>query len=164
MVFGHGPSVELHAGQPAARAELDGDDVDAPVGLGLVDLFEVCPGRGDEVSALRSSDCFLRQAEGASAAGLDLDKDEGIAVSCDDVDLALAGPVVGREDGVAELLEVEARGGLPCAGGADVVRPGDGRYSPFRGRPRMSLTGLKVRRWMAVGPMRRRASRWARVA
>ena len=111
------------------------------------------------MGAFCGGDGLLGQAEGAPAAGLDLDENEGAAVSCDYVDFALAGAVVGRQDGVAELLEVEARGGFPCAGGAGVARRTDGRYSVGRVRPRMSLTGLKVRRCMAVGPARCRASR-----
>jgi len=156
--------VEFDAGGPAAAVELDGDDVDTPVGFGPIDLFEVRACGGDEVGGFRRGYGLFGQSEGAPAAGLDFDEDVGVAVSRDYVDFALAGAVVGGQDGVAELLDVEARGGFACAGGAGVSRRADGCYSAGWWRPRMSLTGLNVRRWMGVGPVRCRASRWSGVA
>ena len=120
MVFGHGAFVQLDARGPAAAVELDRDDVDAPVRVGRSLLFEIRAGGRDEVGAFRGGDGLLREPEGASAAGLDLDEDVSVAVSCDYVYLALAGAVVGRQDGVAEFLEVEARGVLSRAGCAGV--------------------------------------------
>jgi len=164
VLFGQGAPVEFDARGAAAGVELDGDHVYAPVGVGGAVLFEIRSGGGDEVGAFDGGDRLFREAEGATAARLDLDEHEGIGVPSDDVDLALAGAEVRRENAVAEPVEVEAGSGLACAGGAAVSGRRNGRYSVGGVRPRISRTGLKLCRCIGVGPLRLRVSRWEGVA
>jgi hypothetical protein len=74
-------------------------------GLGLP-LYEVLLGEGANRCLFAGGHRLEWVAEGRAGAQLHLDKDEGIAVAQDQVELAVTGAVVALDEGVAALLEI----------------------------------------------------------
>lgn len=77
----------------------DGDDVEAGNGVWLLVMREPGEGSTGNLALLERGHCKLRWSVCEIASGLDLDKDNGIAISCDDVDLAGLAAVVLFQDG-----------------------------------------------------------------
>ena len=103
----------------AARAESDGDEVDAPVDGGGIwfggVLGQVFLGGLGDAGQFGGGYGFLRGAVGVGAAGADFGENPGGAVLGDEVDFAPGGAVVGGDDAVAPGGQVGAGEGFADA-------------------------------------------------
>jgi hypothetical protein len=91
----------FEAQEPAAGVELDGDEVDAPVGVDQIMLGNVGQGELRQSGGFGRGEGFFRQAELGTAAGLYFYEGNGLPIAGDDVDFTVPGAPVAGEDGAA---------------------------------------------------------------
>src|SRR5512139_855318 len=134
------------------------DDIEA--GVALVELFLVkkIPRRLDHLTLLARLHRFERRAEAMIRAGLHFDKDYHLAVKDDQVYFAGLAAIVALDQFIA--LFTEKFGGKILAFLTEALtKKTHGRFTPARNStaspctlPSKSRTGLKLRRWIGVGP------------
>ena len=135
-------------------ASLDRDHVEPDLApRGGRHLGKILPRGADDPAPLGGSDRLLGRPEVGDLERADLDEDEHIPLSGDDVDLPALRPVVPLDDREPRPIEVAAR---------PLLRRVPLRPARFRWKGQ-TTTPRNVLRWMGVGPSRRIASRCSRV-
>ncbi len=86
------------------------EDVEAAGDVPEVVEHQVGLGQLPDLALLVGSDRFFRRAEIGALPGFDLDKDKGVAVISDDVDLASVEAESAADDSVLPFLEIGDRG------------------------------------------------------
>ncbi len=122
--------------------------------------------RLNHLALLVPGDRLQRGAEPIPGTGLDLHKNNDLAIEDDEIQLAHGAPIVPFHDPIAFFLKIGLGNPLPFFSDDLVLTlrlhglRKSGVDSPAGMLTQISRTGLKLFRWMGNGPYRFRAFRW----